>query len=281
MVYLIADAGATKTDWCLAQDGKPVLRLKTAGISPVYQTEEEIECSIRNELLPSLNGQQPQAIYFYGAGCATPALTEKVCGALQHCLCPEGNMEVCSDMVGAARALLRNREGIACILGTGSNSCMWDGHRIVMNVPPLGYILGDEGSGAYLGKQLVGDLLKGVTSPVLLQAFNDRYGLTQADIIDHVYRRPFPNRFLASLSPFLAEHTDDPDVRRIVQDSFCAFLHRNVLRYPHSTEHTVCFTGSVAWHYRSHLTEVAHGLGIHMGSIVPSPMEGLVVYHNK
>lgn len=279
MVYLLADSGSTKTDWCLTQDGNPILQQQTQGINPVYQSEREIECCIQSELLPALNGKYPQALYFYGAGC-TPALTGKMSHILRRVLCPEGTIEVCSDMVGAARSLLGGQEGIACILGTGSNSCLWDGKRMVQNVSPLGFILGDEGSGAYLGKRLVGDLLKGQTPPYLLDAFEAHYALTPADIIERVYRRPFPNRFLASLSPFIAAHLHEPCLRRLVLDSFRAFIIRNVWQYPRYQDYPVCFTGSVAWHYRELLAEAAHGAGIRLGRVTASPLEGLVEYHS-
>lgn len=278
---LLADCGSTKVDWCLTQDGNPMLRVQTAGINPVYQSEEEMECCIQNELLPALGGQVPQSLHFYGAGCATPALTEKVSDVLQRCICPEGRVEVCSDMVGAARSLLGRQAGIACILGTGSNSCLWDGERMLQNVSPLGFILGDEGSGAYLGKRLVGDLLKGQTPSHLRDAFLARYELTPGDIIDRVYRQPFPNRFLASLSPFIAEHRDEPCMRRIVLESFRAFLTRNVCLYPHYEEYPVCFTGSIAWHYRDWLGEAMSEAKLRLGVVKASPMEGLVEYHGK
>lgn len=279
MTYLLADSGSTKTDWCLTENGITVLKAQTTGINPVYQTEEEIKLCISHELLPKLERRMPQALHFYGAGCATPALTEKVRGVLRRLLCPDGQVEVCSDMVGAARSLSGHRPGIVCILGTGSNSCLWDGERMEQNVSPLGFILGDEGSGAYLGKHLIGDLLKGQTPPYLRETFLARYQLTPGDIIDRVYRQPFPNRFLASLSPFIAEHIDEPCMRRMVSNGFHAFITRNVLLYPHCKEYPVSFTGSIAWHYRELLAEAARETGIHIGTITASPLKGLVEYH--
>lgn len=280
-LILLADSGVTKTDWCLIQDGASVLTLQTTGMSPVYQTEKELEQCICRELLPALDrcGQRPQALYFYGAGCATPALTGVMRSVLRRCVCPGGTVEVSSDMVGAARSLLGHRPGIACILGTGSNSCLWDGERMLQNVSPLGFILGDEGSGAYLGKQLLGDLWKGQTPPALKEAFQTRYGLTLADVINRVYRSPFPNRFLASLSLFIAEHRDEPSMKRIVYEGFRSFIVRNVCQYPCYQEYPVCFTGSVAWHYRDWLSEAASETGITLGTVMASPLLGLAVYH--
>lgn len=165
-------------------------------------------------------------------------------------------------------------------MGTGSNSCYYDGKQIVNNVSPLGFILGDEGSGAVLGKLLVGDILKNQMTPALKEKFLEQFGLTPADIIDRVYRKPFPNRFLASLSPFLAQNLDEPCIRTLVSDSFKAFLKRNVMQYENYRNSKVHFIGSVAFYYRAVLEEAARELGIRLGTIIKSPMEGLIEYHS-
>ena len=213
MKILIADSGSTKTDWCLAEYGKILRRTKADGINPVFQTDEELR-NAAEDVARQLEDTRPEAIHFYGAGCI-PTQTERVRRALAHAFTSAGSVEAASDMLGAARALCGHQAGIACILGTGSNSCSYDGENIVANVSPLGFILGDEGSGAVLGKLLVGSLLKNQLAPGLKEEFLERYALTPADIIERVYRRPLPNRFLASLSPFLAEHLDPPSWRSI------------------------------------------------------------------
>jgi N-acetylglucosamine kinase-like BadF-type ATPase len=189
-------------------------------------------------------------------------------------------VEVNTDMLAAARGLCGHAPGIACIMGTGSNSCYYDGKDIVSNISPLGFILGDEGSGACLGKLLVGDILKNQMTPELKEKFLTQFNLTSADIIDRVYRKPFPNRFLASLSPFLAQNLHEPCVRTLVLDSFKAFLKRNVMQYDyrHSKVH---FIGSVAFHYEEVLAEAAQEMGIQLGTILKSPMEGLIKYHSQ
>jgi len=176
--------------------------------------------------------------------------------------------------------LCGHHAGIACILGTGSNSCYYDGAKIVANVSPLGFILGDEGSGAVLGKLLVGSLLKNQLAPGLKEEFLTTYALTPADIIDRVYRRPLPNRFLASLSPFLAAHLDDPGIHRLVLDSFRDFLRRNVMQYDWQA-YNVHFCGSIAYHYQTILAEAAATYSIHLGQVVQSPIKGLVRYHDS
>ena len=181
-------------------------------------------------------------------------------------------------MLAAARSVCGHEAGIACILGTGSNSCFYNGKEIEANVSPLGFILGDEGSGAVLGKLFIGDLLKNQLPAGLKEKFLERYQLTPADIIDRVYRKPFPNRFLATLSPFISEHITIPEVRQLVKQSFKAFLVRNVMQYDYQ-HYAVGFNGSVAWYYRDILEEALSETGLKMGIIIKAPMEGLLKYH--
>ena len=276
MSILIADSGSTKTDWSLAEDGKILRQIKTGGINPVFLSDKELELEIK-ELARQVEDIRPEAIHFYGAGCI-PTQTERVRRALKQAFTGTEDVEAASDMLGAARALCGRRAGIACILGTGSNSCFYDGENIVANVSPLGFILGDEGSGAVLGKLLVGSLLKNQLTSGLKEAFLEQYALTPADIIERVYRRPLPNRFLASLSPFLAAHLEDEGIHRLVLDAFRDFLRRNVMQYDWQA-HDVHCCGSIAFHYKKILAEAAVSLGIRIGQVIQSPMEGLVRYH--
>lgn len=278
-MILIADSGSTKTNWCLAGEEGAIRRIDTVGINPYFQTEDEIASIVENHLARHLQGMRPDAIYFYGAGCAFDDKIDMVKNAITRHIATK-HIEIGSDMLGAARALCGHRPGIACILGTGSNSCYYDGNRIMDNVSPLGFILGDEGSGAHLGKTLTGDLLKNQMTPQLKEQFLESLGLTPAEIIDRVYRRPFPNRFLASMSPFIAAHIDQPCIRKMVHDSFMAFIRRNVMQYDY-THHTVHFTGSIASHYREILEEVCREMHISTGTIVQSPMNGLIEYHTQ
>ncbi len=279
-MILIADSGSTNTTWCLVEKGEKRKQLLTKGINPFFQSEAEIGEAIRANLLPEIGSGPFDALYFYGAGC-TPEKTEILHQVLTQHLPLTGTVEIAGDMLGAARALCGNQSGIACILGTGSNSCLYDGKTIVSNVSPLGFILGDEGSGACLGKLLVGNLLKNQLTPGLKEQFLTRFNLTPAEILDRVYRQPFPNRFLAGLSPFLAQHLTDPGIRQLVLDSFLSFLRRNVMQYPRFKELPVHFTGSVAYHYKEILTKAAQQSGITLGHITQSPMEGLIAYHTQ
>lgn len=277
-MILIADSGSTKTDWCVVENGESILRFKTRGTNPFFQTEEEIGKEIEAGLLPSLKGFEPSAIYFYGAGCAFPEKNDMIRRAVNRYLSVP--VEVGSDLLAAARALCGDQPGIACIMGTGSNSCYYDGREIVKNVSPLGFILGDEGSGAVLGKLLIGDVLKDQLPPALKDQFLTQYELTPSLIMDKVYRQPFPNRFLAGFSPFIREHLDEPAIWELVTRSFLAFFTRNVKQYDYF-EQPVHLVGSVAWYYQDVLKEIAFDLGIRLGTIARSPMEGLIAYHGQ
>ena len=278
-MILIADSGSTKTDWCVVENGVLVQQIFTKGTNPFFQSEEEISNEIATALLPELKTDEFDAVYFYGAGCGFPDKIEIVHRAISKQLKVKGNVEVATDMLAAARGLCGCEAGIACIMGTGSNSCYYDGENIVANVSPLGFILGDEGSGACLGKLMVGDLLKNQMTPELKEKFLKQFNLTPADIIDRVYRKPFPNRFLASLSPFLAQNINEPCVHELVLNSFKAFFKRNIMQYENYQNLKVNLIGSVAFYYKEVLAEAAEAMGIQLGTIIQSPMEGLIKYH--
>lgn len=278
-MILIADSGSTKTDWCVVEKGELVQQIFTKGTNPFFQSEEEISNEIATALLPELKTDEFDAIYFYGAGCGFPDKIAVVHRVLTKHLKVKGEVEVATDMLAAARGLCGRESGIACIMGTGSNSCYYDGQNIVANVSPLGFILGDEGSGACLGKLMVGDLLKNQMTPELKEKFLQQFNLTPADIIDRVYRKPFPNRFLASLSPFLSQNINEPCVHDLVLNSFKAFFKRNIMQYDNYQNLKVNFIGSVAYYYKNVLAEAAQAMGIQLGTIIQSPMEGLIKYH--
>lgn len=274
---LIADSGATKTDWCFTKNGKIIHRFSGEGISPVFQTGDEIAREIMTHVYPILKGVRIDAVYFYGAGCI-PEKTGLVRDAIHESF-PIDNIRVHSDLIAATHSLCGRNTGIACILGTGSNSCQWNGEEIVKQISPLGFILGDEGSGAVLGKNLVSDALKNQLTKGLKEMLLEEYGLTPAIIIEKVYRQPFPNRFLASLCPFLLTHIGDPTIRLIVTRSFSAFFERNVMQYDYQ-KNKVNFVGSIAWYFSTPLKQVATEKGIEVGTIVQSPMSGLIDYYN-
>lgn len=277
-MILLADSGSTKTDWGLVENGKLVKRLRTSGMNPFQMSEETITEEIKTHLVPELPGTVLDEVHFYGAGC-TKEKQPIVERALRANLTINGECEVASDMLGAARGICGHKPGIACILGTGSNSCSYDGMNLVKNVSPLGFILGDEGSGAVLGKLLVGDVLKNQMPEAITKRFFEKYKLTSAEIIDRVYRQPKPNTFLASFVPFLEENIDEPKIYNLVKESFRSFLRRNVMQYDGWQTLPIGFNGSIAKIYKKPLLEALEEEGMHLGRIIQAPMEAMVEYH--
>lgn len=280
-MILIADCGSTKIDWCVVNDGKVVEQIFTSGINALLMTEEQIRETLAAELAEKVKGYAIESVYYYGAGCLFDDICANVRRAIAHNVPTAKTIEVHSDLLAAARALCGQNEGIACILGTGSNSCYYNGKEIVDNVSPLGYILGDEGSGAVLGKLLVGDVLKNQLPKELCEKFLTEYDLDRQKIIEGVYKKPAANRFLASLSPFLIKNIEEPAIHRLVLNAFKSFFVRNIENYSNYKSMPVSFVGSVAFYYKDVLAEAAKALDIIIGTIIKSPMEGLVKYHSN
>ncbi len=284
-MILIADSGSTKVHWCLMAANGHTAEFITDGINPLFQTSDAMRNSICNQLLPQMASMlwagTVSHVFFYGAGC-TPEKSPFVEKAIESVF-KKAKVFVASDMLGATRGLLGHEKGVACILGTGSNSCLYDGEQIVKNVPSLGFILGDEGSAATLGKHLVSDLLKNQLGDDLKERFLSQYAINQADVIEHVYRQPFPNRWLANLARFCAENIDDPRIHDLVYDHFAQFVKRNISQYYTNEEQKqsmpVGFVGSIAFYYRPVLEQVMSDYGFRVGQILQDPIPGLVEYH--
>ena len=297
-MILIADSGSTKTDWKLLHSVHPqlgydlVASFQTQGITPIHQTPADIRKILEQELIHQFSTFpraklfemgglgtslfQDMNIFFYGSGC-TPAHIPMMKQLLTEVLSAK-TVEVHSDLMAAARALCGTEPGIACILGTGANSCLYDGHDIVQNTPALGYILGDEGSGSVLGRRFLTALFKHPDMAALRDEFLESQKLTLPLIIQHVYREPMANRWLASLSPFIQQHLSVPQVRDLVIDNFRQFFSLNVKPYQHA-DLPVSFVGSMAFYYPDELAEAAHAEGFTVGQVMQSPIEGLVAYH--
>lgn len=273
---LIADSGSTKTDWCVVDDGEVVFRTVGQGINPLQQGIDAIENVIKAELVTLFGDARSIAeIEFYGAGCRD-GMVPRMERLLRKLFVNAVKVEVCSDVLGAARALFGGREGIACILGTGANSCLYDGERITANVPPLGYVLGDEGSGAVLGRLFVNGLFKGGLPESLRDEFLEDTGLTLAEIIRKVYREPLANRFLAGMSVFIHNHLENNELRALVVENFRNFFRRNVALYGR-VDLPVRAVGSIAFYYERELHEAAETEGFRVDKVIKSPMEGLVM----
>lgn len=276
---LIADSGSSKTAWKLVSGNGETRDIQTSGINPYFRTSDDIYQELQALLFPE-TGEPVEHIWFYGAGVTSPAKGDIVREALAR-LYPAAEIAVESDLLGACRALLGHRAGIACILGTGSNACLYDGQRVVSNVPPLGFILGDEGSGAVMGKHLVGDYLKGVMPDRLRERFSERFALTMEEALERVYRQPRPNYYLAGFTPFLSENIGETYCRDFVARNLAAFVERNVLRLEDCHRYPIAFTGSVAWHFSTILQQALSDHGLGEAIILQAPIGGLVSYHNQ
>lgn len=277
-MLLIADSGSTKTEWSLVRDNGETSGLITQGINPFYQTDEVIASILRNELIDKIEwgGKPLDMVCFYGAG-VRPEMRSRMSRLLNEVLSSE-HVTVESDLVGAARALFGHDEGIACILGTGSNSGLYDGSGIVASTPPLGFILGDEGSGATLGKLFLGALFKGLMPDGMREDYEHQTGQSVADVIEAVYRKPLPNRYLASTSKYILQHIEVQEVSDLVIDSFRLFFRRNLTQY-HRKDLPVRAVGSVAAYYHKWLSLAAEQEGYKIDKILKNPMPGLIEFH--
>lgn len=276
-MILVVDSGSTKTEWKIIADGVPQDSIFTAGINPYFLTTEEIYLLLNTEL-GQLSALRPERIYFYGTGCNSETKNTTVKSALQRYFRTD-EIYIGSDLLGAARSLCQYKPGIACIIGTGSNSCYYDGTSIVANVAPLGYILGDEGGGAVLGRKLVSAVLKKQVSAEIIGKFFDTYKITPAEILENVYMKPFPNRFLGKFARFLSANIEIPEMQEIINSSFDEFIKRNVIQYPEAGNLPVNFTGSIAYHFRTYLEKILAENYLKTGIITLSPMENLITYH--
>lgn len=276
-MILVVDSGSTKTEWKILNNGKAGDSIFTAGINPYFLSSEAIYNLLKVELT-SLSSERPEMIYFYGTGCNSETKNNTVREALQHFFNSD-EIFIGSDLLGAARSLCQNEPGIACIIGTGSNSCYYDGSSIVSNVSPLGYILGDEGGGAVLGRKLLSAVLKKQIPSEVIDCFFATYKITPAEILENVYMKPFPNRFLGQYAKFISANISVPAMQEIINSSFDEFIRRNVIQYPEAGYLPVSFTGSIAFHFRDYLQALLIKNSLMPGIFSLSPMENLIKYH--
>lgn len=274
---IVADGGSTKTSWRIICNDGQVISKETEGINPVYQNSDEIANIVKSGFEDSLYVKATDTVDFYGAGVLSDELSEKMRGAFKSVF-PKAEMHFESDLLAAARALCGHRSGIACIVGTGSNSCFYDGNTITDNIKAGGFILGDEASGAYLGRRLVSDYIKNMMPPVIENAFSKRYKLDYATIVRKVYREANPNAFLASFAPFIKEYINQPYCNSLVKTGFEEFLTRNVMSYDYK-RYPVNFVGSVAFHFKSVLEKCVAGYGMRLGKVIREPIDALVDYY--
>jgi N-acetylglucosamine kinase-like BadF-type ATPase len=277
-MILIADAGATNIQWVVIHDGKASERIETAGFNPYFMEPQVLTDAVEKDLVPFINPGYIRQVYYYGAGCSTVIK----CGVVEDVLkevFENADFEIYHDLLGAARALFGRKEGIACILGTGSNSCLYGGKEILENVTSLGYLFGDEGSGAYLGKLWLTEYLRGRMPGHLKKLFDDRYGYSLENILDSVYSKPHPNRFLSSFSIFIGDLKNDEFVKGLVRKNFHDFFTEQVTQYTDFAKRPLGVIGSVGYHFQDIFKEVAAEYSLEVSKIIQSPIEGLVEYH--
>lgn len=277
-MIVIADSGSSKTDWLFLSSDKE-FTINSSGINPFFQQTEEIYAAL-SSIFSQNTTQKVRAVFFYGAGCIKGKTSHVVEGALQK-LFQKAKIYVEDDMLGAARAVLGNSEGIACILGTGANSCLYNGSTITDKVPALGFILGDEGSGAYMGKLFINDYFKRAIPTDFKQTIENELHLEQAEVLSAVYRAEYPSRYLAGFSLFLGKHIGHSYVQNLIQRSFTDFFINNVERYNDYKNYSVNFVGSIAYQYKGLLEKVASNRNIGIGNILDKPIDGLKKYHTN
>lgn len=277
-VKLIADSGATKAEWCLLNNGK-TKKIHTQGISPYFLSSEQIVELLTNELKTKLKNIEIDEIFYYGTGCANPDNAKLIRNAIRKVF-PGSKTEVTHDLLAAARSCCGRDKGMVANLGTGSFCCYFDGKRIVKETPGIGYVLGDEGSGAYLGKKVIQYYLYNTFDEDLRARFDFKYLTNRAEILENVYRKPLPNRYLASYAMFLAENRGHYMIENIIEDGLNDFFFTHLCKYRETWKYPVNFAGSVAYGFRDVLQELCNSYEFELGKILKKPMNGLIAYHS-
>lgn len=278
-MILIADSGGSKIDWrLLAHDGT-IVQANTPGFNPYYQPIEDLTTNFREVIMPKVS-DGINKIFFYGAGVSSEKNQLTIKNAFLEFF-PEAQIEIGWDLLAAARALCGREPGIACIMGTGSNSCLYDGDRIIGNVANLGWILADEGSGANIGRKFLVDYLREIMPQQLREQFHQRFPLTREEFLERIYQQERPSAFLASFTKFIFQHLKEPYCYRLVYSSFSEFYENNVMKYENYNNLKVHFTGSIAFYFSDILRQVANDKGITVKNILEGPIAGLTLFHQK
>lgn len=275
----IVDSGSTKSSWVFVDKLLRKHEFKTVGFNPYYQNSEEIFQTISKDLLPHIPTEEPvEEIHFYGAGCERASQKAIVASGIKKAF-PLTEIHVDHDMLAAARSLFGHKPGIACIAGTGANTCYYDGVKIIENIYSPGLALADEGSGGFLGKLLARDYIRKALPEHLMKKFEEFTADRLEDILDKVYKKPFPNRYLASLAPFVVKHQEDPYMFQMAYENFEQMFRHCICRYEKHKTLPIRFIGSIAAHLRPVLDKVAADKGLKVDKVVANPMEGLVDFH--
>lgn len=277
MIQLIADSGSTKCEWCLLDNGKKKI-ISTQGISPYFLNADQIVALLQKELMPKLKKLTVEVVHFYGTGLSNNSNIEIINNALVR-LFANAKINIEHDLLAAARALCGTDKGIACILGTGSNSCYFNGKKIQKNSPGLGYILGDEGSGSYLGKKVVQYYLYNTFDEDLKARFDKRFNVTKDEILDSVYKQPLANKYLASYAIFLAENRGHYMIENIIEDGLNDFFFNHLYKYRESWTQPINFVGSIAFGFKDVLKDLCNTYELELGTVLKKPMDGLIQFH--
>ena len=279
MSYLIADSGSTKCEWALVNENKSK-KFSTIGINPYFLTQQQIIDLFTSSVLPKTKLDNPSHIYFYGTGLGNLENVRILKSALKKVF-PSAKIDVNTDMFGAARSLLSKEKGIACILGTGSNAAYYNGNKIVKNSPGLGYVLGDEGSGSYLGKRVLQHYLYNTFDEDLIAGFNARFNTNKDEILNKVYKQPLANRYLATFSIFLAENRGHYMIENIIEDGLHDFFFQHLYKFRESWQYPISFTGSIAFAFKDVIKEICSLYELQLGKISKQPMDGLILFHKE
>lgn len=276
---LIADSGASKSDWILIQTSGEKLGFQLAGLNPYYLSTAQTVEILSKELTPFIEADKVDELYFYGAGCSSVYKCMMLEDAFQQ-LFKQAHIFIDSDLLGSARSLFGNSEGIVCILGTGSNACFYDGGKITDKIISLGYFFGDEGSGAHMGKNFIREYLLKKLPENINESFKKKFNYTRDNILDAVYNLPFPNKFLASFGDFYADHISDPYIQNLITNSFREFFENQLCQLKNYKDYPVSFTGSIAFYFEPTLRKVARDFDVEIGQILRTPINALAAYHS-
>jgi len=279
-MILIADSGSTKTDWILTTGDKINKQITTVGYNPYYHKGDSLIVSMTKELLPNIGDNNIEKIFFYGSGCSSDINCTMVKSALWQ-LFPNALIEVNHDLFDAAVPLLKNNKGIACILGTGSNSCLWDGKQIVENVPSVGYLLGDEGSGTYIGIKILKGILEKKAPPEIIENFYCDYNTSFDGVLSSIYNKPKANQFISGISIFAQKNISNNWIKNTIKQAFIDFIENQIKQYSNYQNLEVSFTGSIAFYFKDILLEACNKNNIKTGVIIKNPIEGLFTYHTN
>lgn len=277
-MILIADSGSTKTDWRILRNKNTVQSASTIGFNPVLTNTEKIIEELTSAFTDKVTNRQLTHVYYYGAGCWDKATCSVVSNAIET-IFPMAKIEVTNDLLGAARAVCGKEAGIACILGTGANSCLYDGQKIIDNVPALGFIMGDEGSGAYLGKQLLKSYFYRALPKELTDKLLQEQPISKKIMLENVYQSKSGNRYLASFAKFIIQEQTHPFIKNMVREAFDNFIQQQVKKYDGAANYPIHFIGSIAYFLKDILTECLVANELQFGHIIRQPIDGLVDFH--